>query len=97
MYEILRINLRRKHSLYYFVEECLDIDLGVADKFELKRQLSKNNHTCFLDLWFDAITHLSNMGYQSKELEKGLKELKKNEEFWAHVFSDRIRQLKKLI
>jgi len=79
MYDILKINLCGKRNLYFFIEECLDVHLGVADKFGLIKYLFDNDYICFLDLWRDSINYLIDYGYVSEPLRRAVIEFRENE------------------
>ncbi len=85
MYEVLRKNLQAQRTLYFFVEECLDLHLGVADKSDLVRHLSQNDHSCWRDLWRDTIHYLEGMGYHSVKFEELMKQDKAQEKRWADI------------
>jgi len=94
MYEVLKINLENKR-LYLYVDRCLDLHLGVADKSDLIRHLSQNDHSCFQDLWRDTCDYLWEIGHRSVTFEEGMTWDKANEKYWADVFSPRERSERK--
>jgi hypothetical protein len=87
MNRVLRANFGHERNLYWFIDCCLDVHLGVADKSDLLRHLSQNDHVCFDDLWKDTCDYLWGMGYKSEKLKEGINERKRNEEYWAHILS----------
>jgi hypothetical protein len=89
MDEILKKNIlgQRGRNLYFYIERCLDIHLGVADKFVLLDHLRQKRHGCFQDVWQDTVDYLWASGYRSETFTGIIKDMKEREKYWGDVFS----------
>ena len=92
MNRLLKQNLQSSPDLYFFIEDCFDLNLGVADKAGLLRHLSEHDYSFFQDLLFDTRRYLWDMGYRSKKLEESVNQIKINERNWAECFTRVIEQ-----
>jgi len=88
MYEVLRKKLQGERNLFFYIDNCLDLKLGVADKSDLIRHLSQNNHKSFDDLWKDACFYIWEIGHRSKQFTVLMEDYKKAEQYWARFFSE---------
>ncbi len=87
MYKVLRKNLESfrlgEPDLYFYIENGLDIHLGVADKKLLLRELQDKDHPNFYSLWQEVRNILFEFGYNSEKLKQGHEEDEINYERWA--------------
>lgn len=97
MHRVLRANLDRAKRFYDTIDTCLDVHLGVADKYALTKHLEKTDHTCWQDIYRDTFYYLEEMGYTSTSIAEYRKEVEKNGNDWVDKWYSTREDIKRKI
>ena len=80
MYKVLQKSLKTR-ELYWVIDRCLGIHLGVADKLDLIKNLRQVDHSCWDDLENHAQNYLWIMGYCSAGLLTSMEKDRAHQDF----------------